>query len=158
MSTILDALRKAKQAPTQDSVDARPEIISGASHNYLATVSDSPATQLQNLKMIVIVAGGIIAFLFILVIVLFAIVLRRMDTVPPASTPPAQTKVQPADNPPAEPAEAVVTPVAGGCRHGYAAVHANCRVHCHTRSGAHTCCPPSHHSHARFIRPNRRPV
>ncbi|HBF34110.1 TPA: hypothetical protein DDW35_06065 [Candidatus Sumerlaeota bacterium] len=112
MSTILDALRKAKQAPTRDSVDARPEIINGTSHDYLATAPDSPETQLRNLRTIVMIAGCAIAFLFLLVIILLSVVFHKMGAVPaPLSSNNStiqSTQSLPAE--PVEPAVAVATP------------------------------------------------
>lgn len=69
MSTILDALRKAKQTPPEQSVDARREILSDHSHNYLATVPESSDSHVRFYKTIVLLLTACLAFLIILLLV-----------------------------------------------------------------------------------------
>ncbi len=58
MSTILDALKKAKDTPPpKESVDAQREILSGKSHDYLATAPSSSDDSMRMLWMAVIGLG-----------------------------------------------------------------------------------------------------
>jgi hypothetical protein len=111
MSTILDALRKAKQTPLQNSVDARPEVLSGDAHNYLASIPDSPDSQLRNLRTILLVAGGVIVVLFALVIILLTVTLRKINSNSAVAALPGKTVELAKSEAHAEPtAVPVVTP------------------------------------------------
>ncbi|MFW6256009.1 MAG: hypothetical protein ACOC54_04240, partial [Candidatus Sumerlaeota bacterium] len=55
MSTILDALRKSKDAPMKDNVDAKREVLNGNSHNYLAGGTSGPVDQSRTLKIVIVV-------------------------------------------------------------------------------------------------------
>lgn len=70
MSTILNALRKAKQFPQQESVEARHEILSERSHDYLATVPGAPEGQLRFLRIAVLSAAAVILGLMIVIVLL----------------------------------------------------------------------------------------
>jgi len=70
MSTILNALRKAKQFPQQESVDARHEILSERSHDYLATVPGAPEGQLRFLRIAVLSAAAVILGLTVVIVLL----------------------------------------------------------------------------------------
>lgn len=70
MSTILNALRKAKQFPQQESVDARHEILSERSHDYLATVPGAPEGQLRFLRIAVLSAAAVILALTVVIVLL----------------------------------------------------------------------------------------
>jgi type IV secretory pathway VirB10-like protein len=70
MSTILDALRKAKAMPAKESVDARREILSSDTHDYLAVAPDNPDDRLRAMKMAVGAAIVVIILLLAAVVVL----------------------------------------------------------------------------------------
>lgn len=75
MSTILDALRKSKEAPPKDAATAEPrrEILSNRSHDYLATVSSPVEDRLRLLRWLI--AGVVVVA--VLLVVLLAVVLTR---------------------------------------------------------------------------------
>ena len=105
MSTILNALRKAKQFPQQESVDARHEILSERSHDYLATVPGAPEGQLRFLRIAVMSAAAVILGLMVVIVLLIVSGHRGLEgdlggnnagqagmtaLVPTPSPPPAQ--------------------------------------------------------------------
>lgn len=115
MSTILNALQKAKQAPQKESVDARREILSSEMHDYLAAVPDDPGARNVLLRRILIAASVLIGLLLVAVVVLL---IQVMTSEPPAHAgdaplsdpsaaalpPPVQTPVLPTPTPaPAQP-------------------------------------------------------
>lgn len=102
MSTILNALRKAKSSPPKDAVDARQEILSGTTHNYLAEVPEDAGKTVRNLKWVVAGSACII-------LMLGAVVLGLLER-DPASATAADARDQAPANPspiptPAPPSE-----------------------------------------------------
>ncbi len=91
MSTILDALRKAKEAPRKDSVDARHEILSGDMHDYLATVPDNPEDQLRFMKRLMAVSA--IAILLLTTAVAFLLLRGPRSAAPEDGTASASETV-----------------------------------------------------------------
>jgi hypothetical protein len=108
MSTILDALRKAKQSPQQESVDARHEILSERTHDYLATAPGSrPDNQLRFLRAIVWAAAVVIVALAGVIVFMLASPRRgTQETRETAGAAPVQTPVET----PATPRAAAPTP------------------------------------------------
>jgi cytoskeletal protein RodZ len=98
MSTILDALKKAKDTPPpKESVDAQREILSAKSHDYLATASTSPDDSLRTMRLLVI-GLAVIVFLLLLTVILLAV---NMGKSPEPQQPAtiAQTTATPTPNP-----------------------------------------------------------
>ncbi|MBN1868681.1 hypothetical protein JW916_15480 [Candidatus Sumerlaeota bacterium] len=104
MSTILDALRKAKDAPHSEPVDARREILRPQTHDYLASVPDAPSERTIAFKSLIGLAILTIVALAAVVLVL-AVKLSRSETGPetqPAlaqSTPTLEPSLSPTDPP-----------------------------------------------------------
>jgi hypothetical protein len=72
VSTILDALRKAKQEPPRTAVDASPEILRPQTHDYLATVPGAaPVDQVRRMRAILI---AMVCVVFVLVVAVVALV------------------------------------------------------------------------------------
>ena len=69
MSTILDALRKAKQTPPEKSVDARREILSPQTHDYLAAAPSPIEDEVRFLKLMVVGAVSMVALLSVILVV-----------------------------------------------------------------------------------------
>ena len=93
MSTILDALRKAKAEPPKNVVDARREILSDNTHDYLASAPGSSEGMLIVLKI------GI-GVCVLVILALGAIVLGMMKGREEATQPPAVVETREAANPP----------------------------------------------------------
>ena len=74
MSTILDALRKARTEPPQGRVEARDEILRTQTHDYLATVPENPHDEVRVLRRLVYLSGALI---LLLVFVLVALLLKQ---------------------------------------------------------------------------------
>jgi len=68
MSTILNALRKAREHPPENVVDARREILSNQSHNYLAQTPEYRGRQTFFLRSLVLVCVVVILALCALVV------------------------------------------------------------------------------------------
>ncbi|NQU43456.1 hypothetical protein HQ520_09230 [bacterium] len=89
MSTILDALRKAKQVPAQETVEPGRELLSERTHNYLAA-SGSSSDEVRFLKTLVWTTGGVIVLLIgVLVFLLFAVLGPDGERVRAVSTSPS---------------------------------------------------------------------
>jgi len=68
MSTILKALRKAKTDYPEESVEARPEILSSHAHDYLATLPEGTQDQVRMLRRLVYASVAMIVLLLLVVL------------------------------------------------------------------------------------------
>jgi hypothetical protein len=107
MSTILDALRKAKETSGSNPVDARREILRPQTHDYLASVPDSPNKRSALFKLMLGLAALVIVALTGVVIVL-TIKLSRSEVGP--ARQPAIVEATPVATPSPVPVQAVVQP------------------------------------------------
>ena len=126
MSTILDALRKAKEAPPKEAAaEPRREILSARTHNYLATVG--PSADEDRVRLLRWLVAGVVAVAVLLAALLTVVLMHggairnprpamRAEGVPEGTDPGAGALLAPVTPAPspvaAAPTVAAPTPAA----------------------------------------------
>lgn len=86
MSTILDALKKAKNAPVRESVQSGKEVLSNKTHDYLASAGTGDDNQFRWMKVAVL--SSLVFILVLLGVIVYLVV--NMGQPGPAVTSPGE--------------------------------------------------------------------